>query len=201
MKIRLLFLPLLLMSLISFGQAPVTPLTAKPPVTENDSTEPEEKKGFDPNRLVIGGNLGAGFGNYTFVNVTPQVGYMFNQYITAGVGINYLYNSYKYSNGDRDSYNFAGVNLFARFFPIRFLYISAQPEIDYSWGKYKFGDYTTEPDYKYDGKWVPAVLVGAGAVLSPNGKGGIYFGVQYDLIQNDRSPYGTHPYLNIGFGF
>ena len=201
MKIRLLFLPLLLMSLISFAQAPVTPLTAKQSVAESDSTEQEEKKGFDPNRLVIGGSLGASFGNYTFVNVTPQVGYMFNQYITAGVGLNYIFNSYKESDYKWNN-NFAGVNLFARVFPVRFLYVSAQPEINYSWGKEKYGD----AEQKLEGKWMPACLVGAGAVLSPTGKGGMYIGIQYNLVQYKaedyyRSPYGNHPYLNISFGF
>jgi hypothetical protein len=178
---------------------PVTPLNTPAP-SQEDSVE-KEKKGFDPQRLVIGGSLGASFGNYTFVNVSPQVGYMFNQYITAGAGINYIYNSYKYSNGDRDNYSFAGINLFSRVFPVRFLFLSVQPEIDYSWGKIKYGNYTNEPDYKYEGKWVPAFLIGAGAVLSPGGKGGLFLSIQYDVVQNSRSPYGTVPYFNVGFGF
>jgi hypothetical protein len=83
------------------------------------------------------------------------------------------------------------------------LYVSAQPEINYSWGKIKQDG---EEDIKLDGKWLPACLVGAGAVLSPNGKGGMFIGIQYNLIQYKgddiyRSPYGTHPYINIGFGF
>jgi hypothetical protein len=197
---NLLVLSLLLAGVCSQAQyTPVTPLNSPPPSQEDSVVK--EKKGFDPQRLVIGGSLGASFGNYTFVNVSPQVGYMFNQYITAGAGINYIYNSYKYSNGDRDNYSFAGVNLFSRVFPVRFLFLSAQPEINYSWGKIKYGNYTSEPDYKYPGEWVPAFLIGAGAVLSPGGKGGIFLSLQYDVVQNGRSPYGTVPYFNIGFGF
>ena len=185
---------------------PVTPLTNKP-VEQPAEQDTEEKKGFDKNRLVFGGNIGASFGDYTFVNLTPQVGYMFSQYITAGVGINYLYQSVKYYDGAGNDYasnnlSYAGMNLFTRIFPVRFLFISAQPEINYSWGKLKYkGVYGDRMDEKLAGKFVPAFLVGAGAVLSPNGKGGMFISLQYDVIQNERSPYGTNPYLNIGFGF
>ena len=195
---NLLFLLFLISGIFAQAQeTPITPLNSNYHAPGKDSTV-EEKKGFDPQRLVIGGSLGASFGNYTFVNVSPQVGYMFNQYITAGAGINYIYNSYKYPNGDKDNYNFAGLNLFSRVFPVRFLFLSVQPEMNYSWGKI---NYTVGPDYKYPGEWVPAFLIGAGAVLSPGGKGGIYLSLQYDVIQNNRSPYGTTPYFNIGFGF
>jgi hypothetical protein len=86
MKNLLVLLTFLLAGIFTHAQdAPVTPLNSPAP---QDSVE--EKKGFDPQRLVIGGSLGASFGNYTFVNVSPQVGYMFNQYITAGAGINYI---------------------------------------------------------------------------------------------------------------
>jgi hypothetical protein len=186
---------------------PVTPLTNKPVEQPTEQDTEEEKKGFDKNRLVFGGNIGASFGDYTFVNLTPQVGYMFNQYITAGVGINYLYQSVKYYDGAGNDYasnnlSYAGMNLFTRIFPVRFLFISAQPEINYSWGKLKYkGIYGDRMDEKLAGKFVPAFLVGAGAVLSPNGKGGMFLSIQYDVIQNERSPYGTNPYLNIGFGF
>lgn len=202
-----LFLSLLLVSAMASGQyAPVTPLNNRRIEPEQDSAE--VKKGFDPQRLVIGGNLGASFGDYTFVNLSPQVGYMFSKYITAGVGINYVHQSVKnYQVGDnnyiyKEKYSYAGMNLFARFFPVRFLFLSAQPELNYSWGKIQFNnDYSSDADIKQAGKFVPSFLIGAGAVLSPNGKGGMFVSLQYDVIQDVRSPYGTRPYLNIGFGF
>ena len=207
MKARIFFLPLLFIAAVASAQyTPVTPLNSPPPANQ-DSTE-APKKGFDPERLVIGGNIGASFGDYTFVNISPQVGYMFNQYVTAGAGINYVYQSVKYyQNGMenyayKDNYSYVGMNLFTRIFPVRFLFVSAQPELNYGWGKVKFNDdYYPDPDIKIDGKFIPSFLVGAGAVLSPNGKGGMFLSIQYDLIQNNNSPYGKNPYLNIGFGF
>jgi opacity protein-like surface antigen len=113
------------------------------PAFSQDSTQQEEKtRKFDPNRLVFGGSLGASFGDYTFINISPQVGYMFSPYFTAGAGINYVHTSEKYKyNGQTIStynYSYAGLNFFGRFFPVKFLMLSAQPEINYSWGKIKY---------------------------------------------------------------
>ncbi|MCU0396136.1 MAG: hypothetical protein MUF29_09505 [Chitinophagaceae bacterium] len=54
-------------------------------LAQQDSSYPEKQKKFDPNRLVFGGIVGASFGDFTFVQVSPQVGYMFNPYLTATV--------------------------------------------------------------------------------------------------------------------
>lgn len=189
-----------------FANAQYTPTPLQRGYTPAPEEDTAVKKGFDKDRVVVGGNLGASFGNYTFINVSPQVGYIFNRYVTAGVGVNFLYQSVKSYYGNlyayKDNLGYAGMNVFGRFFPVRFLFISAQPELNYSWGKRKFNnDYSLESDYKLPGKMVPSFLLGAGAVLSPTGKGGMYVSLQYDVIQNSRSPYGTRPFLNIGFAF
>lgn len=165
----------------------------------------EPKKGFDPNRLVFGGAVGASFGNFTFVQISPQVGYMFNQYLTAGAGINFIYNSQRFRDfGGNEIYRFnsgfAGLNVFARAFPVKFLMVSAQPEINYSWGKIRY-NVGNQPDEKLEGKFVPALLLGGGLVIPSGGRGGMMISLQYDVIQNERSPYGRNPFINIGFVF
>ncbi len=40
--------------------------------------EEPQKTGFDKSKLFFGGNLGASFGDYTLANISPQVGYRFN---------------------------------------------------------------------------------------------------------------------------
>ncbi|MES2648570.1 MAG: hypothetical protein V4717_16970 [Bacteroidota bacterium] len=207
MKAPLVCSFLLICILANAQYTPVTPLTNKRLQQQEEQDSSEQKKGFDRERLIFGGNIGASFGDYTFVNLTPQVGYMFNRFVTAGVGVNYLYQSVKYYDNAgndfaRNNLSYAGMNVFTRLFPVRFLFVSAQPELNYSWGKLKYkGMYGDRMDEKLTGKFVPAFLVGAGAVLSPSGKGGMFISLQYDVIQNERSPYGTRPYLNIGFGF
>jgi hypothetical protein len=166
----------------------------------------EEKKKFDPSRLVFGGNLGASFGNFTFINISPQVGYRFSPMLTAGAGINYIYSSFRVDdlNGNalyREKFSFAGLNLFGRFFPTNFLFVSLQPEVNYSWGKIDFEN-SDQPDIKQDGTWVPTLLAGAGVMMGGSGgRGGVMLSLQYDLAQNPRSPYGTRPFVSMGVNF
>jgi hypothetical protein len=170
---------------------------------QDEPVEGEEKKGFDPEKLFFGGTFGASFGNYTFVNVSPIVGYRFNRYFAAGTGINFIYSSSKYDYGNpnldyRNEYGVVGLPIFGRFYPIEVIIIHAQPEINYTWGKVKFYDGT--PEQKLEGKFVPCLLVGGGAAI-PMGRGAMTVMLQYDVIQDVRSPYGTNPFLSIGFSF
>ena len=41
--------------------------------------EEPKQKGFDKSKLFFGGNFCLSFRMYSFVNVSPQVGYMFNK--------------------------------------------------------------------------------------------------------------------------
>lgn len=166
-----------------------------------DEEEPV-KKGFDKDKLFFGGNFGLGFGSVsTLVNVSPQVGYRFNRYFAAGAGINFIYSSYKYSYSGtgydyKETYGVTGLNVFGRVYPIEYLFLQVQPEANYVWGKYKF--YNGEPDLKIDGKVVPSLLGGAGGAI-PMGRGAFIVMVEYDLLQNERSPYGNKAFFNFGY--
>ncbi len=84
-------------------------------------------------------------------------------------------------------------------FPIRFIVLSAQPEINYNWGTYKFGN--GQPSQKIDGQFVPSLLLGGGLMIPSGGRGGMMITMQYDVLQNARSPYGSNAFLNVGFTF
>jgi hypothetical protein len=157
----------------------------------------EPRKGFDKSKLFVGGSFGAGFGSSsTLVNVSPQIGYRFNDYFAAGAGINFIYSSYKYYGPDyKANYGVTGLNIFGRVYPFQYAFLQAQPELNYTWGKYKFGDGTEE---KLDGKFVPSLLGGVGAAI-PSGRGAFLIMVQYDLLQNERTPYGTQAFFNFGY--
>jgi hypothetical protein len=166
---------------------------------ESESSE----KGFDPNRLFFGGNFGLSFGDYTFINITPQVGYQFNRYLAAGAGLSFIGTGYTtyYTNGSKyskETYNSAGLNIFGRVYPIPFLFLQAQPEYNYTWGKTKF--YNGQPEIKLDGEFVPVLLLGAGAVI-PMGRGSFIAMLQYNVIDNDRSVYGNRPFFSFGVNF
>jgi hypothetical protein len=167
-------------------------------ITTIAQDEEEPKRGFDKEKLFFGGNFGLGFGsNSTLINVSPQIGYRFNQYFAAGAGVNFLYSSYRYAwQNYKENYGMAGLNIFGRVYPIEYIFLQAQPELNYNWGKFKFDDGT--PDQKLKGKIVPSLLGGAGAAI-PAGRGAFIVMIQYDLLQNDRTPYGNRAFYNFGY--
>jgi hypothetical protein len=162
-----------------------------------------ERTPMDPSRLFFGGNFGVRFGDFTMVNISPQVGYRFTDRFSAGGGVNFITSAttVRTANGDRvmrQGYGYAGLNLFGRIFPISNLFVNVQPEMNYSWGTVRY--YNGQADVKTPGAFVPVLLVGAGAAI-PAGRGQLIAMYQYDLVGNDRSPYGRRPFLTFGFNF
>jgi hypothetical protein len=158
-----------------------------------------EKSGFDKSRLFYGGNLGLSFSSYsTAINITPQVGYFFNQYFAAGVGLSYAYYKYSYyyagNYSQQYSSSYAGMNIFGRFYPIRQIFIQAQPELNYVWGN---NYYSNTPDGKVS-QFVPSLLLGGGAAI-PAGRGAIVISLMYDVIQNNLAPYYHQAVYTFGY--
>jgi hypothetical protein len=167
-------------------------------VMAQQEEEPAEKTGFDRSKLFFGGNFGLSFGNYTFVNLSPQLGYRFNRIVAAGAGINFQYSSLKYRNPDyRETYSVTGLNIFGRVYPIEQILLQVQPEMNYTWGKAKY--YDGRPDFKINGRYVPSLLLGGGAVI-PAGRGGAFVAmVQFDVLNRPGNPYGNRAIYNFGF--
>jgi hypothetical protein len=165
--------------------------------------DPEPKKGFDKSKLFFGGTFGLSFSNYyTLVNVSPQIGYRFNDYLAAGAGVNFIYSSQKdfYSNGadySRLNYGVTGLNIFGRVYPIQQVFLQVQPELNYTWGNIKY--YTTpSTTQKLDAEIVPSLLGGVGGAI-PAGNGAFIIMVQYDLLQQNRSPYSNRAFFSFGY--
>jgi hypothetical protein len=167
--------------------------------------EPIEKQGFDKSRLFGGGSFALSFGNITIVNISPQVGYRFSRYFAAGVGVNGQYSSFKTVNGydgstlSREEYGVAGLNIFGRFYPIEQIILQVQPEGNYVWGKVKY--YDPAQEFKLDGKIVPSVLLGVGGAIPMGGAGAFIIMGQYDILQNERTPYGNKVFFSFGYNF
>lgn len=163
--------------------------------------EVREKKGFQREKLFVGGNFGLTFGDYTLINISPQLGYRFTNFFAAGIGINAQYISIKDwgAYGEyKSSRGVAGLNVFGRVYPISQLMLQLQPEANYIFGKDLY--YNPRAEYKSDAMIVPSLLAGGGAVL-PAGRGAMIVSVFYDLLQHQHSPYGRRPIYNIGFNF
>ncbi|MCL1867812.1 MAG: hypothetical protein FWF72_02530 [Paludibacter sp.] len=146
---------------------------------------PAQKSGFDKSRITVGGALGASFGNgYSVVQIAPQVGYNFTNYFNAGVGLQYVY--YGFKNYDA---NYFGFNVYGRVTIANYFIAMVQPEINRVWWSNK--------NYGTNGTaLVPALIVGAGVRLQ-----NIYMMLQYDIVQNEYSPYGRSIFYSVGFAF
>ena len=163
-------------------------------VQKNNKLSSVKNNKFDMSKLVFGGDLGFQFSDYTAINISPQVGYAFSKYMTAGVGVGYSYFKDKYYEGiyrynEKSSY--ASFNLYADFYPVKFIVLSAQPQISRMWhsidhpnGKYKESDF------------IPSFLIGGGIHFN-----GANFRLMYDVVQNKNSPYGNSIFYNVGYSF
>ena len=79
-------------------------------------------------------------------------------------------------------------------YPIRQIFVQAQPEFNFISGKIKYYN-PAIPEQKVNTS-APSLLLGAGV-----GFGGGYISLMYDVLQNKNSPYNNKPFINIGFGF
>lgn len=161
-------------------------------------------KGFDSRRLFVGGNLGLSFGDLTYVNVSPLVGYRFSDLFSAGVQINAQYESVRYTDLSdalykKEKYGVLGAGVFGRIYPLSQLFIHLQPEMNFIFGKVRYFDGT--PEQKYHDH-VVSFLAGGGYAI-PAGSSAVTLMILYDVLQNPNSPYGNHPIfragVNVGF--
>jgi hypothetical protein len=172
-------------------------------VRAQESDEAEVKKGFQKEKLFTGGNFGLTFGDYTLINLSPQLGYRFTNLFAAGIGLNGQYVSFKeryFNTGDpyrKVSQTVIGLNVFGRLYPIRNIMIQAQPEANYIFGKQLFYG-PPKQEFKLDAAIVPSLLMGGGLVL-PSGRGEMLITVFYDVLQDPASPYGRRPIFNFGY--
>ncbi|MCD7971319.1 MAG: hypothetical protein LUG18_01420 [Candidatus Azobacteroides sp.] len=160
------------------------------------SSSAGKSSSFDRSRLFLGGSFGIQLGSYTLIDISPQVGYLFNRYLAAGGGIKFthLKDDDYYADYTR---SYLGFNLFANVYPIRNIILSVQPGIDYLWGKDKY------PDGKEvtDSKAVPSLLIGGGVNIPTGTVGALQIMVKYDVIQDDYSPYGNSVFYSVGYVF
>lgn len=158
-------------------------------------------KGFDPHKLFAGGNLGLAFGDITYLNVSPDIGYRFSELLAAGFQINSQYESVKYYDqtnalNRKERYSVLGAGLFGRVYPIPQLFVHVQPEMNFIFGKTTFYNENI-PSQKYR-EHVPSLLAGVGYSQNVGGNSAFTVMVLYDVLQNPNSPYGNKPIFRAG---
>jgi hypothetical protein len=166
------------------------------------------------NRWVFGGDFGIMLGSYTYINLSPTVGYRFTNRFTSGVGITYLYLkeelSYVYAGGVTTythSANIYGGKVFASYalltglaeklsFSIGevFLYSEYEPlNVD----KYEFDNGL----YQKNGRiWAHGALVGGGVSLPMGRRSAVRLMYLYNLNESLYSPY-QNPIIRVNLIF
>ncbi len=161
---------------------------------EEKSGDDEAKGKFKKENLFTGGGAIVSVGSYsTLLGASPVFGYSFTKWLDAGISFNYNYASarYIYSSGlvsdEKARQNVIGPGIFARFYPVKFLFINVQAEHNYTTEKQIRPNQPTLIE-KYDAN---SLLVGVGYANGRQGTGDFYYyiSVMADFAGNVNSPY------------
>jgi hypothetical protein len=147
---------------------------------------------LDRTKLRLGANIGLSLSkNYTYLGIGPQIGYQFSNYFMAGAGIKYYHLKRNLSDYERKN-NLLGLNLFGYVYPVKFITLFAQPELNYIWSNitYNTGEKVTNKGI------APSLVVGTGLKLGYN-----HITINYDLVKHSNSPHPQGFYLGISAFF
>jgi hypothetical protein len=167
----------------------------------------KNNKGYDPDKLIIGGSLNGGFyGDYANAGISPMVGYRFAPHFSAGVGLGYQF--YKYPDYIDQFYqahyayeNIVYPSIWARYFVYRNIFIDASFEFDFINLKEDALDNFGNPVKIKTNVTQPCLPIGVGLRQPLGGRVSAYAELIYDVIQGTYSPYPKHsPDIRIGFG-
>lgn len=176
-----------IISLLSFsllGQARDfnEPSRTKPPK--------ERKFEFDPENLVIGGNLGAVFGNITLVDVAPSVGYLFTENYLVGISARYMYYEDRtYAPAFVYKTNIYGGGIYNQYFFLENFLAHAEYELLNLDSRLNFNKRIN----------LSSVFVGGGYRSSLGSSSYASILILFNLNDSAESPY-TNPIIRVGFG-
>lgn len=158
----------------------------------NEDPDPATVKGFKKENLFTGGGVTASF--YTggsLLGASPVLGYKLNDYFDAGVVVNYVYTGSRdvYSYNDKLRQHVYGPGVFARAYPVPFLFAQVQLEHNFTNVNYTASGSGRISD-KYSAS-ATSLLLGGG-LSTGRIKGGttfFYFTVLADVLKDRNSPY------------
>ncbi|MCC6251227.1 MAG: hypothetical protein IT238_02050 [Bacteroidia bacterium] len=168
--------------------------------TDRQNKKTEEKGKTNNNsftdKLRYGGSFGAYFGQQTYVELSPRVGYKLKERFIVGTGVNYMYFSVK-SYGQKFVSHIYGPSFFAQYGIISGLFAHGE------FNAFNIKVYQPLPPYNAERIWIGSAPVGLG-YYSGGHFGGAYLAILYDLINNPYSPYyngGLPLVLRVGLLF
>lgn len=156
------------------------------PPREVRRPQPQYDEPVDMNRLFIGGSATVGFySGGTVLGANPIVGYKLNDYIDAGALINFRYVGESYSGYKYRNYVY-GPGVFARVYPVPFLFAQAQLEQNFTTEKQIYGGASVRNTVN-----APSLLLGGGYATGriKGGTSFFYVSILFDVLKNSNSPY------------
>lgn len=156
--------------------------------------ESEKPSAFD--RMYFGGGLGATFGDITSVWVSPLVGYMITNSLSAGIGITYQY--YSDSRFDYQTNSYGG-RLFARQ-NLSFIKLPLFLYAEYETMNFEVFEPRPPDDFVLTRDWIPSLFFGGGFFQPFGRRGGFFITAMYNVIYDEaRSPYNSPWVFRVGF--
>lgn len=152
---------------------------------------------FERERVFTGGNLGMQFGNYTVIDISPQMGYFFNDRFAAGIGAIYQYFGHKDKTYPVNSFqtHFYGGRTFARLYFFESVFAHAEYEVLSLETKY-FDPYNLR--HQTPRFWVSSVLLGGGYRQFISEFSSINLMVLWNINETVDTPY-RNPIIRMGF--
>lgn len=147
---------------------------------EEEQEEAEEDRPLE-DRLYTGGDVSLAFGTFTFIHLSPILGYEVTEKFSVGIG-----STYQYISSPSFSTSVFGARVFARQFIGNQFFIHS--EFEY-FNIESFTSTSPTPDRIY----VPVGLIGAGYAMRFGKRSYGQILLMYDLINDPNSPYANFP--------
>ena len=157
----------------------------------NEDPLPVEK-GFKPHHLFTGGGVTASFySGGSLLGASPVLGYKLNDYVDAGLVLNYVYQGSRdvYDYNDKLRQHVYGPGVFLRAYPVSFLFAQAQLEQNFTNINYTAPGSAT-PTSQYSAN-ATSLLLGGGLATGRT-KGSttfFYLSILADVLKDKNSPY------------
>lgn len=170
-----------------FSQENNFPVSPSHPINQNPAV-PKDFSSFKE-RIYVGGNVGAGFGSITFINVSPVIGCKITKEFSLGITGTYNYYSQSYGGQKFVSTIYGGGGFGRYYFHDNFF---AQVGVE----RLSVLDYRSIiPNSRV---WIDNILVGGGYRQMFTEKGSFVAAIFYNINQTPLSPY-PNPIIQIGF--
>lgn len=178
---------------LSAQTQPIEPEERDKSATEKPADKPA---GSWKDRFVVGGNVGAQFGQQTYIELSPIIGYKITDMFTAGVGLTYQYFSVNFNNpAFTDDYKatvigpraFLQHDLIYNFF--------AHSEFEHTWVKFSYED-AAIGEATIDAS---AFFIGGGYNYMIGDNARFQIMILYDLLNGINSIYYSPWIVRMGF--